>query len=56
MLLTTSLLYVLSLTAVVHGHCEGSLGEPAVSHFQVTCRRIAKAVSDVSKVYFPRMY
>ena len=55
MLLTTSLLCVLSLTAVAYGQHEGSLGKHASFHFQSTCRRIAAAVSNVSEVYFPRM-
>jgi len=54
--LTTSLLCVLSLTVVAYGQREGSLGKRATSHFQGTCLRIAAAVSNVSEVYFPRMY
>jgi len=51
----TSLLCVLSLTALAYGQREGSLGKRATSHIQGTCHRIAAAVSNVSEVYFPRM-
>ena len=51
------LVFALSLTAIAYDH-PGDFGHHAgpVSHIQGTCHQIAAAVSNVSDVYFPRVF
>ncbi len=55
MLSTRSLLCALTLAAFAHG-LPGTLGDRARSDFNVTCNRIAAAISNSSEVFFPCVY